>query len=191
MPNKIHATKTKLRKLAKTKRNLAYSEKSQIIAQGKLLEYILNKIPENSHVAGYCPIQTEISPLPILEQLEQSGYGLCLPIVVGKNKSLQFRSWKFNQKLIAGDYGVSIPVEGKWIVPIVIIVPLLAFDTMGYRLGYGGGYYDRTLEQLKKKIKIKAIGFAFSGQFFPKLPRDKFDYKLDTIVTDIGITEYR
>ncbi len=190
MSDSIKKSKADLRKLAKIIRRRVYSVNSEKIAQDKLIEYIHQKFPDSQCVAGYCPIQTEISPMDAMKKLDSWQYPICLPVVVGKNVSLKFRSWKVNEKLIKGEYGASIPNSGEWVIPRLIIVPLLAFDKTGYRLGYGGGYYDRTLEHLKKDNAVKAVGFAFSGQFCSEIPKDEYDHKLDTIITEQGITDF-
>lgn len=190
MTGNISIFKSDLRKAAKSKRSRIYSVKSEKDAQNLLADYLLRKINVHQIIASYSPIQSEISPIGAIERLAERGYPLCLPVVVERNQPLKFRSWRVNDELIVGDYGVSIPSSGKWVVPKVIIVPLLAFDDKGFRLGYGGGFYDRTLEKLKREKESKAVGFAFSGQYCADLPRDEYDHKLDTIVTEQGITEF-
>lgn len=190
MTGNISIFKSDLRKAAKSKRSRIYSVNSEKEAQYLLADYLLQKVKVHQIIASYSPIQSEINPMGAIDRLAERGYPLCLPVVVERNQPLKFRSWKVNNELILGEYGVSIPSSGKLVVPEVIIVPLLAFDDKGYRLGYGGGYYDRTLEKLKSEKEVKAVGFAFSGQFSAAIPRDEYDQKLDTIVTEQGITEF-
>ncbi|MYE37820.1 MAG: 5-formyltetrahydrofolate cyclo-ligase [Rhodobacteraceae bacterium] len=190
MTGNISIFKSDLRKAAKSKRSRIYSVKSEKDAQNLLVDYLLRKVNVHQIIASYSPIQSEISPMGAIERLVERGYSLCLPVVVERNQPLKFRSWRINDELIVGDYGVSIPNSGNWVVPEVIIVPLLAFDDKGYRLGYGGGFYDRTLEKLKSEKEVKAVGFAFSWQYSADIPWDEYDHKLDTIVTEQGITEF-
>ena len=190
MTGNISIFKSDLRKAVKSKRSRIYSVKSEKDAQNLLADYLLRKVNVYQIIASYSPIQSEISPMGAIERLAARGYSLCLPVVVEKNQPLKFRSWRINDELIVGNYGVSIPKGGDWVVPEVIIVPLLAFDDKGYRLGYGGGFYDRTLERLKSEKEVKAVGFAFSGQYSADIPRDEYDHKMDTIVTEQGITEF-
>ena len=89
--------------------------------------------------------------------------------------------------MVAGDFGALIPQSGDWIEPEVVIVPLVAFDARGYRLGYGGGFYDRTLEGLRAKRPTLAVGFAFAAQEMPRVPIEATDQPLDAIVTEDGI----
>ena len=190
MANNIHDVKRRLRKFAKTKRSEVYSVKAERVAQNWLVEYICQQIPATRHVASYWPIQSEISPTGAVRKLTTLGYPLCLPVVWQKNQPLKFRTWQVGEKLMVGDYGVAIPSGGDWVVPSLIVVPLLAFDEKGFRLGYGGGYYDRTLAQLKRAGNVKAIGFAFADQICPSVPTDDYDYRLDSIITEQGITEF-
>lgn len=190
LSEKIHDNKGKLRNFAKSNRRKIYSEESARVAQKKLTEFISEQIPNTKYIASYCPIQSEIDPTGAARKLATLGYPLCLPVVCSKNQPLKFRAWKLNEKLVKGEYGVSIPESGDWVIPGLIIVPLLAYDEEGYRLGYGGGYYDRTLEQLKKENKVLAVGFAFSGQFFQDIPKNDYDHKLDALVSEKGITVF-
>ena len=190
MTGNISIFKSDLRKAAKSKRSRIYSVKSEKDAQNLLADYLLRKVDVHQIIASYSPIQSEINPIGAIERSAEKGYTLSLPVVVERNQPLKFRSWRINDELIVGDYGVSIPSSGKWVTPEVIIVPLLAFDDKGYRLGYGGGFYDRTLEKLKREKELKVVGFAFSGQYCADIPRDEYDHQLDTIVTEQGITEF-
>jgi 5-formyltetrahydrofolate cyclo-ligase len=89
--------------------------------------------------------------------------------------------------MVAGEFGALIPAEGAWLEPQVLIVPLLAFDRRGFRLGYGGGFYDRTLERLRQRHPVLAVGFAFAAQEVPEVPTENTDQPLDAIVTDQGV----
>jgi 5-formyltetrahydrofolate cyclo-ligase len=92
--------------------------------------------------------------------------------------------------MVAGAFGALVPKDAPSLVPRVLIVPLLAFDARGYRLGYGGGFYDRTLELLRAQGEVTAIGFAFAAQWVEAVPTDSFDQPLDVMVTDAGITRF-
>jgi 5-formyltetrahydrofolate cyclo-ligase len=89
--------------------------------------------------------------------------------------------------MVAGEFGALIPEDGAWIEPEVLIVPLLAFDARGYRLGYGGGFYDRTLQALRLRHPVLAVGFAFTAQELPDVPIDATDERLDAVVTESGL----
>lgn len=134
-------------------------------------------------VAGYWPIRTEIDPRPTLHALSGT-YDLCLPMVVADDTPLVFRRWRPDAAMTANAFGTSIPLDPKELTPDILIVPLAAFDAAGFRLGYGGGFYDRTLEQLRARINITAIGFAYDTQETDHVPREVTDQPLDMIVTE-------
>ncbi|PKP70572.1 MAG: 5-formyltetrahydrofolate cyclo-ligase, partial [Alphaproteobacteria bacterium HGW-Alphaproteobacteria-4] len=109
------------------------------------------------------------------------------PVILGRGQPLGFRAWAPGVAMQRGQFGALIPAAGAWLTPRVLIVPLLAFDARGYRLGYGGGYYDRTLAALRARGPVTAIGFAFAAQQVPEVPTEATDEKLDLLVTDSGI----
>lgn len=138
---------------------------------------------EGEVLAGYMPMRTEIDPLAAMARHDGP---VGVPVITGSAQPLRFRSWTPGAALIPGDFGALIPAAGDWLVPRVLIVPLLAFDRRGYRLGYGGGFYDRTLAQLRARGPVTAIGFAFGAQELPEVPIDATDQPLDLIVTEAG-----
>ncbi|WP_372839405.1 5-formyltetrahydrofolate cyclo-ligase [Phaeovulum sp.] len=135
-------------------------------------------------LAGYMPMRDEIDPLAAMAA--HSG-PVAVPVILGRDMPLGFRAWTPKAAMQRGAFGALIPESGDWLVPRVLIVPLLAFDARGYRLGYGGGYYDRSLAQLRAQGPITAIGFAYAAQQMPAVPIDAFDQKLDLIVTEAGV----
>ncbi len=138
-------------------------------------------------LAGYLPIRTEIDPRPVM-----AGWSgeVCVPVVAGPGQPLAFRRWVPGGGLVAGAFGVMIPEADVPAVPDVLIVPLAAFDGAGYRLGYGGGFYDRTLAALRPVRPIFAVGFAYAAQEAADLPREATDAPLDAIVTEAGIRRF-
>jgi 5-formyltetrahydrofolate cyclo-ligase len=134
-------------------------------------------------LAGYMPMRTEIDPLPAMAA-HPGPVGL--PVVLSRGQPLRFREWTPGAALVTGEFGVQVPAEGAWIDPDVVIVPLLAFDRRGFRLGYGGGFYDRTLEALRARRPRLAIGFAFAAQEVPAVPVEPTDQRLDLILTERG-----
>ena len=135
-------------------------------------------------LAGYMPMRTEIDPLPAMAA-HQGPVGV--PVIIAKATPLQFRAWRPDAAMVAGEFGARVPAEGDWIEPRVLIVPLLAFDARGFRLGYGGGFYDRTLQQLRQHGPVTAVGYAFAAQQVDAVPIDAYDQRLDAVVTDEGV----
>lgn len=135
---------------------------------------------------------SEIDIRPVLESVHQTG-GVCLlPAVEARHSTLSFRHWVPGDDLSVSAFGVAEPTGDKAIgVPEILMVPLLAFDGDGYRLGYGGGYYDRTLAELRKQGACRAVGVAYAGQQVDTLPCDGFDQRLDYIVTEQGVVDFR
>lgn len=141
-------------------------------------------------VAAYAPLGTEISPLLLLEALSERGHEVCLPVVATPKAPLIFRRWRAEQ-LEPGPYGTFHPGETQpELVPDLILVPLLGFDSKGHRLGYGGGYYDRTLNLLRHRGDVFACGVAYAAQEVDALPFDPYDEQLDAVLTEEGYREF-
>jgi 5-formyltetrahydrofolate cyclo-ligase len=152
-----------------------------------ILKIIIEKKPKRS-IGGFLPIGTEVDIRLALADLSRRGFEIALPDVVRKKTPLEFRCWEEGDHLEAGAYGTEVPtIDAPKTNPSILLVPLLAFDKEGYRLGYGGGYYDRTIENLRKKGGVTTIGVAYSGQLVVKVPKGVFDQALDMIVTEKGI----
>ncbi len=137
-------------------------------------------------IAGYMPIRTEISPLSAMSELHALGARLCVPVIKGEGQSLDFREWTPDCTMESGPFGAQIPTTGDWLTPDTLIVPLVAFDANLNRLGYGGGFYDRTLERLRSAAPTRAIGFAYAAQELPDVPQEPTDQPLDALVTEQG-----
>ncbi len=137
-------------------------------------------------IAGYMPMRTEISPLAAMRRMAAAG-PVGVPVIQGSGMPLRFASWTPDCAMVAGEFGAQIPAVPDWLVPDVLIVPLVAFDRQGGRLGYGGGFYDRTLEQRRAQGPVLAIGFAFGAQEASELPLEPTDQWLDLIVTEAEV----
>lgn len=136
-------------------------------------------------ISGFWPFGPEIDLRPLLHRLHAAGHPIALPVVVRRGLPLIFRAWRPGQELIAGSFGVPRPDKDQpELTPAVLIVPLLAFDRLGYRLGYGGGFYDRTLERLRAQGPVLAVGVGFAAQEVPAVPRDATDQRLDWMVSE-------
>lgn len=138
-----------------------------------------------SVVAGYWPLTGEVDTVPLLYQLFDKGHSVALPVVTDHHAPLIFRAWSPDMNLAEGYAGTRVPpTDSPALQPDFIIVPLVAFDRAGYRLGYGGGFYDRTLNAMRRTRPITAIGIAYAVQQVPLVPHDGSDAKLDWVITE-------
>jgi 5-formyltetrahydrofolate cyclo-ligase len=143
-------------------------------------------------VSGFSPMKSEISPLPLLRRLAEAGASLALPVVTGRGQPLVMRAWSFGAPLIPGVWGIrEPPADAPELYPDILIVPLLAFDRRGYRLGYGGGYYDRTIARLRTMKPVTAVGIAFAEQQIDEVPTSPRDERLDLVLTEGGTIDFR
>lgn len=141
-------------------------------------------------LSGYMPIRTEIDPRPAMAEAAAHG-PVGIPVIIGAGKPLKFARWEPDMPLIEGAFGAMIPEHSDYFEPEILIVPLVAFDGQGGRLGYGGGFYDRTLEQLRARRGTLAIGFAYAAQEAAQLPLEATDQKLDFMVTESEMIDLR
>ena len=157
--------------------------KSLNIKINKILEIIKKSNKYKPLIGGYYPINYEIDCLKILKSLEINNFKISLPII-SKYNSMEFYKYSFNQPLKLNKYGIPEPNKLNKILPDILLVPLVAFDKNLFRIGYGAGYYDRYITKLEKKKSFITIGLAFSFQLVKKVPVNKFDKKLDFIITE-------
>jgi 5-formyltetrahydrofolate cyclo-ligase len=143
-------------------------------------------------VSGFSPMKTEINPIPLMRKLADAGAQLVLPAIAGRGKPLIMRAWTFGAPLKSGQWGIREPgPEAPEIAPDILIVPLACFDRAGHRIGYGAGYYDMTINALRAKKKVIAIGVAFAAQEIPKVPATERDARLDLVLTEREIIDFR
>ena len=140
---------------------------------------------ERTVVSGFWPIKDEIDIRPLMIELFNMGCQLALPVVQGRGKPLLFRAWRPGDPLEAGVFGTLQPLARREALePDGLIVPLLACDEDGWRLGYGGGFYDRTLAEFRAQRAVKAIGVGFDAQYVADVPHGPGDQRLDWLLTD-------
>ncbi|MFG6625444.1 5-formyltetrahydrofolate cyclo-ligase [Sulfitobacter sp. 1A12056] len=139
-------------------------------------------------LSGFMPIRTEIDPRPAMAEACAHG-PVGVPVIKKPNHPLSFARWTPETAMVPGTFGAMIPAETDFFEPEIVIVPLLAFNRAGGRLGYGGGFYDRTLAMLRRRRATLAIGFAFAGQEWDDIPLEDTDAPLDLIVTEAGVIE--
>ena len=138
-----------------------------------------------SVVSAYWPMASELDPRPLMAALREAGHPIALPVVVAKGEPLLFRAWSPGDALVPAGFGTRVPgADRPELVPGVVLAPLLAFDRRGYRLGYGGGFYDRTLGALRSGAGVLAVGLAYRDQEVSEVPHGPGDQRLDWIVTE-------
>ena len=180
----LTSIKAEARKAAYAARKVAFAA-----GQGQAAEILADVLGafRGQVLAGYMPMRTEIDPLPAVA----AHPGLVgVPVIMAAATPLRFAEWSPGCAMVEGAFKAMIPVDGAWVTPRVLIVPLLAFDARGYRLGYGGGFYDRTLQGLRAAGPVVAIGFGFAAQQVETVPIDDTDQRLDMIVTEDGVRRF-
>jgi 5-formyltetrahydrofolate cyclo-ligase len=186
----IAADKALARKAAFAARKQAFvsDQAAETIHQANAhLQHALAKFAGKT-LAGYMPMRTEIDPLPAMWAHQGP---LAVPVIAGPAQPLRFAAYHRDCAMEMGAFGALIPAVLHDIVPDVLVIPLLAYDMRGYRLGYGGGFYDRTLQMLRAgPTEICAIGFAFAAQMVERVPTDANDQRLDMIVNEHGATRF-
>ena len=141
-----------------------------------------NKI-NNKIIGGYYPYNYELDIIKILEKFEKKKYSISLP-KIKKNFQMDFFEWSVKNPLIINKYGIPEPISNKVIYPDILLVPLVAFDNQLNRIGYGGGFYDRYINEIKKSKKIITIGLAYSFQKVKEIKINDYDIKLDFVITE-------
>ncbi len=180
----LQEEKKALRNVLLARRTAAAAQSEQ--AREELLTVLRAalSLPGGTIVAGYLPMGDEIDVLPALAAMRESGHGIAMPVVVARGEPLQFRQWRPDDPLEDGPLGTKHPCgSAPVVVPDVLIVPLLGYDRRGYRLGYGGGFYDRTVAALRSAGEVVAIGVGFAAQEVVHIPRGPQDEAMDWIVT--------
>lgn len=183
----IEDDKTQARNAAFARRKAAHAAGHP--APAALLDRVL-AAHRGQPLAGYMPMRTEIDPLPAMAaHAAADDTPVGVPVIIAPATPLQFALWSPQAPMIAGEFGALIPERIEWMEPRVVIVPLVAFDRAGGRLGYGGGFYDRTLARLRAAGPVTAIGFAWAAQEAGSLPLEPVDEALDMIVTEAEIIQ--
>jgi 5-formyltetrahydrofolate cyclo-ligase len=149
------------------------------------------EIMPSAIVAGYAPIRSEIDPAQLMQSFAARGAALAMPAISARNAALAFRAWKKGEALAPGVFGIPEPsATAAEVVPDILLVPLAAFDRAGHRIGYGAGYYDRTLAQLRERKIVTAIGLAFAVQEIPQVPALAHDVRLDYVLTETELLSF-
>ena len=166
---------------ARERMSLEARQRGSVLCRGPLVA----QMPPEAVVAGYCAHRGEVDVGIAMASLAEKGHTLCLPVIEASGKPLYFRAWKPGDILEAGRYGIAIPsAHAPVLQPQVLVVPVVAFDRAGHRLGYGAGYYDRTIAGLREKGTFLVIGVAYSEQEVESIPPGRYDQRLDIIITE-------
>jgi 5-formyltetrahydrofolate cyclo-ligase len=185
-------TKAELRAVALAKRDALSDEQRAAAAQALAKRGLPVAVAPGMVVSAYSPIRNEIDPVPLMRKLAEQGAKLALPAVLARGKSLAFRAWSPDDRLMLGPLGILEPSPAAAeMIPDIMLVPLAAFDRQGHRIGYGAGHYDYTLAHLRKAKAITAIGVAFAVQQIKLVPALPHDVPLDYVLTETKIFEFR
>jgi 5-formyltetrahydrofolate cyclo-ligase len=149
-------------------------------------------VPKGAIVSGFMPLKSEINPLPLMRKFADAGARLALPCIAGRGKPLIMRAYAFGDEFARGQWGIREPLPtAAEVAPDILIVPLAAFDRTGNRIGYGAGYYDMTINALRAKKRVTAIGIAFAAQQFTAVPATDRDERLDLVLTEKEAFDFR
>ena len=191
-PIPIEDAKAKLRREMLARRDALPASERREAAEVIATRPFPIAVPADAIVSGFMPLKSEINPLPLMRKLAAAGASLALPVVVARGQPLVMRAYAFGDPLEARQWGIREPkANAAEVFPDILLVPLLAFDRRGYRLGYGAGYYDMTLAALRAKKKIVAAGIAFAAQEIDTVPTTPRDARLDLVLTEHGVTDFR
>ena len=184
--------KAKLREDAMRRRRAAHGRLAATAGEAVKVEGLdlIARLPGRC-ISGYLPIRNELDPIPLLTALAKLGYRLAMPVVEKKSAPLAFRQWAPGDPLRNAQFGLTEPLDtAATVLPDLLLIPGAAFDSAGYRIGYGGGFYDRTLQLYRSSRRITAIGVAFDEQEVPCFPHEPHDQRLDYLITPTGLRTF-
>ena len=188
----IDQHKAELRKSAFARRDEMPASERQAAAEAIATRPFPLPFQAGAIVSGFSPIKTEINPFPLMRKLAAAGARLALPVVVGRGKPLTMRAYAFGQELNAGVWGIREPKpDAPEVDPDILLVPLVAFDRHGHRIGHGAGYYDMTINRLRAIKPVVAVGIAYAVQEFDDVPTTSRDARLDLVLTEREIIDVR
>ncbi len=181
----VSQEKAELRRDAAARRDALPADVRKAAAEAIASRAFPFAIAPGTIVSGFMPLKSEINPLPLMKKLAEAGASLALPKIAGRGKPLILRAWQWGAPLDAGQWGIREPKpDAPEVDPDILLVPLLAFDRTGHRIGYGAGYYDRALRRLRASGPIRAVGVAYSVSEIDVAPDEPHDERLDFIHTE-------
>jgi 5-formyltetrahydrofolate cyclo-ligase len=188
----IQTEKTKLRGDAAARRDALAPDLRKAAAEAIAARPFPVALQPGLIVSGFMPLKSEINPLLLMQKLAEAGARLALPAIAGRGKPLSMRAWEFGAPLDRGQWGIREPKsDAPEVVPDIMLVPLLAFDRAGHRIGYGAGYYDMTISRARSLKRVIAIGIAFAAQEVPQVPTTPRDERLDLVLTEREVIKPR
>jgi 5-formyltetrahydrofolate cyclo-ligase len=187
----IPELKAELRREALAKRDAMPPAARAAAAESVAARSLPVAVAPGAIVSAYSPIRSEINPLPLLRRFAEAGASLVLPAIAERGKPLILRAWTFGAPLARGQWGIREPgPDAPEVLPDIMIVPLAAFDRRGYRIGYGAGYYDLTLNALRARKPVIAIGLAYGSQEIAAVPNHGHDARLDLVLTENEVVDF-
>jgi len=188
----VHQEKAELRAAALARRDALPAAERAAAAETIAARLFPLQIAPGMIVSGFFPIRSEINPLPLMRKLAAVGAKLALPVVAGRGKPLILRAYAFGDPLISGQWGIREPAaDAPEAIPDAMLVPLAAFDRTGHRIGYGAGYYDMTIAKARARKPVTAIGIAFAAQEIERVPATPRDERLDLVLTEREVIDFR
>jgi 5-formyltetrahydrofolate cyclo-ligase len=188
----IDDLKATLRREAIARRDALPADLRAAAAQAIALRPFPVALPPGAVVSGFMPLKSEINPIPLMRKLSDAGAKLALPAVAGKGKPLIMRAFALGEPLASGTWGIREPKpDAPEVLPDILLVPLLAFDRRGHRIGYGAGYYDMTITALRAQKTVVAVGIAFAAQEIAQVPDTPRDARLDLVLTEREVIDCR
>jgi 5-formyltetrahydrofolate cyclo-ligase len=191
-PDTAAERKATLRREAVAKRDALPADARAKAAEAVAARPFPIAVKPGAIVSGYSPMKSEFNPVPLMRKLFDAGARLALPVVAGRGKPLIMRAWEFGAPLASGQWGIREPKpDAPQVFPDILLVPLLAFDRTGHRIGYGAGYYDMTIAQIRAMKPVVAIGVAFAAQEIAQVPATPRDSVLDLVLTEREVIDCR
>jgi 5-formyltetrahydrofolate cyclo-ligase len=190
-PADIVDKKSNLRTVAAARRDTLPAEARKAAAAAIAARAFPLPISPGIVVSGFMPLKSEINPLPLMKALADAGARLALPKIAGRGEPLIMRAWTWGAPLDSGQWGIREPkADAPQVEPDILLVPLLAFDRAGHRIGYGAGYYDMTIAGLRSRKNITAVGIAFAMQEVSTVPATERDARLDLVLTENDVIRF-
>jgi 5-formyltetrahydrofolate cyclo-ligase len=188
----IASVKATLRKDALARRAAIPAAERAAAAEAIAARALPVAVNAGAVVSGYSSVKSELNVVPLMRRFAEAGARLALPVVAGRGQPLIMRAWSFGAPLGSGVWGIREPTpDAPEVFPDILIVPLLAFDRTGHRIGYGAGYYDMTIARLRAMKPIIALGFALAAQQIDKVPATIRDARLDLVLTEHDVIDCR